>query len=79
MTYGDINGGPYVSLETVLYARELGFKPITTPAYSPQSNGMANSVAPHSSLGQMSPKTFRAQQLRTPPGDTDATSSNLCV
>jgi putative transposase len=35
------NGGPYVSLETVLYARELGFRPITTPAYSPQSNGMA--------------------------------------
>lgn len=35
------NGGPYISLETVLYARELGFKPITTPAYSPQSNGMA--------------------------------------
>ena len=107
------NGGPYVSLETVLYARELGFKPITTPAYSPQSNGMAeafvntikrdyvsqadlsdaetvirqlpgwfadyNSVAPHSFLGQISPKTFRAQQLRTPPGETDATSSNLCV
>lgn len=35
------NGGPYVSFETVLYARDLGFRPITTPAYSPQSNGMA--------------------------------------
>jgi putative transposase len=35
------NGGPYTSLETVCYARELGFKPITTPAYSPESNGMA--------------------------------------
>ncbi len=35
------NGGPYTSLETVSYAHELGFKPITTPAYSPESNGMA--------------------------------------
>jgi putative transposase len=25
----------------VLYAHELGFVPITTPAYSPQSNGLA--------------------------------------
>jgi putative transposase len=35
------NGGPYTSFETVLYAQELGFKPVTTPAYSPESNGMA--------------------------------------
>jgi len=26
---------------TVLYAHELGLVPITTPAYSPQSNGLA--------------------------------------
>ena len=26
---------------TVLYARELGLVPITTPAYSPESNGLA--------------------------------------
>lgn len=25
----------------MFYAHELGFEPITTPAYSPQSNGMA--------------------------------------
>jgi len=25
----------------VLYAETLGFKPITTPAHSPESNGMA--------------------------------------
>lgn len=90
------NGGPYTSLETVCYARELGFKPITTPAYSPESNGMAeafvntmkrdyvggadlsdadtvmaqvpgwiedyNRVAPHSSLGQLSPLEFRVQE-----------------
>jgi putative transposase len=35
------NGGAYTSLETVSYTQELGFKPITTPAYSPESNGMA--------------------------------------
>jgi transposase InsO family protein len=28
-------------LETTTYAEDLGFKPITTPAYSPESNGMA--------------------------------------
>jgi putative transposase len=90
------NGGPYISTETVLYAELLGFKPITTPAYSPESNGMAeafvntikrdyvggadlsdaatvirqlpawledyNRVAPHSALGSLAPKEFRAQQ-----------------
>lgn len=90
------NGGPYVSVETVLYAETLGFAPITTPAYSPESNGMAeafvntikrdyvggadlsdaqtvirqlpgwledyNRIAPHSALGFLSPKEFRAQQ-----------------
>jgi putative transposase len=35
------NAGIYTSLETTTYAEELGFKPITTPAYSPESNGMA--------------------------------------
>jgi len=35
------NGGPYTSTDTVLYAHTLGFKPVTTPAYSPESNGMA--------------------------------------
>jgi putative transposase len=35
------NGGPYTSTETTLYAHTLGFRPLTTPAYSPQSNGMA--------------------------------------
>ena len=35
------NGPQYTATATVLYARELGFEPITTPAYSPQSNGMS--------------------------------------
>jgi transposase InsO family protein len=35
------NGGPYTSTDTVLYAQTLGFRPVTTPAYSPESNGMA--------------------------------------
>jgi putative transposase len=35
------NEGIYTSLETTTYAEDLGFKPITTPAYSPESNGMA--------------------------------------
>jgi transposase InsO family protein len=28
-------------LDSVLYAQTLGFRPVTTPAYSPESNGMA--------------------------------------
>jgi transposase InsO family protein len=35
------NGGIYTALETVLEAELLGLEPITTPAYSPRSNGMS--------------------------------------
>ena len=35
------NGGIYTALETVMAAERLGLEPITTPAYSPQSNGMS--------------------------------------
>jgi len=31
----------YTATASVLYAHELGLVPITTPAYSPQSNGLA--------------------------------------
>ena len=35
------NGGVYTALETLITAEKLGLAPITTPAYSPQSNGMS--------------------------------------
>ena len=35
------NGPQYTATATVLYAHELGLVPLTTPAYSPQSNGLA--------------------------------------
>ena len=35
------NEGMYTALETVIAAERLGLTPVTTPAYSPQSNGMA--------------------------------------
>ena len=35
------NGPQYTATATVLYAHELGLAPITTPAYSPESNGLA--------------------------------------
>ena len=35
------NDGIFTSLETTVYAQDLGFRPINTPAYSPESNGMA--------------------------------------
>ena len=34
-------GPQYTATATVFYAHELGLVPITTPAYSPQSNGLA--------------------------------------
>src|SRR5438132_11489094 len=34
-------GPQYTATATVLYAHELGLVPITTPAYSPESNGLA--------------------------------------
>jgi putative transposase len=35
------NGPQYTATASVLYAHELGLAPITTPAYSPESNGLA--------------------------------------
>jgi putative transposase len=35
------NESMYTALETVIRAEQLGLTPITTPAYSPQSNGMS--------------------------------------
>lgn len=38
------NGPCYTSNQTVQFARELGFEVCTTPTYSPQSNGAAESL-----------------------------------
>src|SRR6476646_4503725 len=35
------NGPQYTAMASVLYPHELGLVPITTPAYSPESNGLA--------------------------------------
>ena len=35
------NGPQYTATATALYAHDLGLVPITTPAYSPESNGLA--------------------------------------
>lgn len=35
------NGPCYTSMETVKFARDMGFDVCTTPSYSPESNGMA--------------------------------------
>jgi transposase InsO family protein len=36
-----VHGPQYTAPASVLYAHELGLVPMTTPAYSPQSNGLA--------------------------------------
>jgi len=38
------NGPQYTATASVLYAHELGLVPITTPSYSPQSNGLAEAL-----------------------------------
>jgi len=38
------NGPQYTATASVLYAHELGLVPITTPAYSPESNGLAEGL-----------------------------------
>lgn len=35
------NGSIYTAIDTVMTAERLGLSPVTTPAYSPQSNGMS--------------------------------------
>ena len=37
------NGGAYVAQDTVTFGEGLGLEPCTTPPYSPESNGMAES------------------------------------
>lgn len=37
------NGSCYTAQETRTFARQLGWKPVTAPAKSPQSNGKAES------------------------------------
>jgi putative transposase len=37
------NGGIFVASETKYFAKEMGFIPCQTPAYSPESNGMSES------------------------------------
>ena len=90
------NGSIYTALSTEWEAEQLNLAPITTPAYSPQSNGMSeafvntlkrdyidgadcssaetvlrqlpgwiedyNEYAPHSGLGQRSPREYRREQ-----------------
>ncbi len=40
----EYNGPQYTATATVLYAHELGLVSITTPAYSPESNGLAEAL-----------------------------------
>ncbi len=54
----------------MLYAHELGFVPITTPAYSPQSNGLAEAFV----------KTFKRDYVSgAEPRDAEAVLSQLAT
>jgi transposase InsO family protein len=57
------NGPQYTATASVLYAHELGLVPITTPAYSPESNGLAR-AGPRCRANTESPrKTNLGRQL----------------
>jgi transposase InsO family protein len=70
------NGPQYTAPATVLYAHELGLVPITTPAHSPESNGLAEA-----SSGPSSETTWTAPSSGMPrrcwpnsgPGSTTTT------
>ena len=51
------NAPQYTATASVLYTHELGLVPITTPAYSPQSNGLAESRTLATALGLMAPQS----------------------
>jgi transposase InsO family protein len=59
------NGPQYTATATVLYAHELGLVPITTPAYSPESNGLAEAFV----------GTFKRDYL----GDVDLTDAETVL
>ncbi|HAT7073857.1 TPA: IS3 family transposase [Legionella pneumophila] len=62
------NGPCYTARETVAFARKLGFDVRTTPAYSPQSNGMAEAFV----------KTFKRDYVAfSDPFDAHALMSQL--
>jgi len=46
------NGPQYTATATMLYAHEIGLVPITTPAYSPESNGFAEAFIGTFKLGR---------------------------
>ena len=70
------NGGPYTSTDTVLYAQTLGFRPVTTPAYSPESTAwprLRDTVSVTTSGADLSDGETVIRQL--PDGSTTTTES----
>jgi putative transposase len=49
------NGPPYTATASMLYAHELGLVPITTPAYSPEGNGLRPPAEYRATLELMPP------------------------
>ncbi len=62
------NGSCYVSGETRKFAREIGFKPLTTPVESPQSNGMAEAFV----------RTIKRDYVRVNPTPDAQTVTDRC-
>ncbi len=57
------NGPPYTATASVLYAHELGLVAITTPAYSPASNGLAEAFVPTFKRGYVNGAELRDAEV----------------
>lgn len=64
------NGSTYTAERTRAFARQIGLLPLTTPVYSPQSNGMAESFV----------KTMKRDYIRhMPKPDRTTALRNLAI
>lgn len=64
------NGSAYIAEQTLLFAREIGLQPVTTPVRSPQSNGMAESFV----------KTIKRDHVaHMPKADRETALRNLAI
>jgi transposase InsO family protein len=65
------NGPQYTATASVLYAHELGLVPITTPAYSPESNGLAEAFVHSFKRDYVSPRAPRRGERARSAGGVD--------
>lgn len=72
------NGSIYTALDTVCTVERLGLSPVTTPAYSPQSNGMSDAFVNtlrRDYIAGAGPAPLPRCLIKCPPGSLITTAS----